>query len=538
MGEMVLLKDLADKVTDSKDDIILAKVNGKLQELTKTVDSDSLIEFVTTADPAGNLTYKRSATLILLKAVYDIIDKDMIEKFKVEFSLSKGYYCTLKGKQKLTVPLIEAIENRMREIVRADIPIEKITMSTGDAIKSFAKHRMYDKETLFRFRRHSTVNIYSLDGFKDYYYGYMAPSTGYIKYFKLYPYDEGLVLQMPECSNTRSVPEFRPQHKLFTVMEETTKWGEMLGIETVGELNEAISAGRGNELILVQEALQEKKLADIASTISKDPSKKFIMMAGPSSSGKTTTSYRLSIQLMAHGMRPHQLSLDNYFLDREHTPRDENGDYNFECLEALDVELFNNNMTDLLNGHEIEIPDFNFKTGKREYNGNKMKLGENDVLVIEGIHGLNDKLSHSLPKESKYKIYLSALTQLNVDEHNRISTTDCRLLRRMVRDARTRGASAKRTIAMWHSVRKGEELNIFPYQEEADVMFNSSLIYELSVLKQYAEPLLFGIKEDEPEFAEAKRLLKFLDYFLCISPESIPINSIAREFVGGSCFNV
>ena len=539
MGEMVLLKELALKEQKNyQDDIVLAKVNGKLRELTKTADSDSVIEFITTKDSDGALTYKRSATFILLKAVYDVVPKEKIEKFKVEFSLSKGYYCTLKGSEPVTNELIVKIENRMKEIVLMDLPIEKISMSTDDAVKAFAKYGMHDKEKLFRFRRHSSVNVYSIDGFKDYYYGYMVPSTGYIKYFKLFPYNEGFVIQFPEKNSTKTIPEFTPQNKLFNIMKETSEWGEMLGIETVGDLNAAIASGKANELILVQEALQEKKLADIASMIASDRSRKFIMMAGPSSSGKTTTSYRLSIQLRAHGLKPHQLSLDNYFKNREFTPRDENGNYDFECLEALDVELFNQNMTDLLNGKRVEIPGFNFKTGKREYNGNYMELGPNDVMVIEGIHGLNDKLSYSLPRESKFKIYLSALTQLIVDEHNRIPTPDCRLLRRMVRDARTRGTSAKNTIAMWYSVRRGEELNIFPYQEEADAMFNSSLIYELSVIKQYAEPLLFGISPDEPEYPEAKRLLKFLDYFLSITPESIPINSITREFIGGSCFNV
>ena len=538
MGEMVLLKDLADKVTDSKDDIILAKVNGKLQELTKTVDSDSLIEFVTTAEPAGNLTYKRSATLILLKAVYDIIDKDMIDKFKVEFSLSKGYYCTLKGKQKLTVPLIEAIENRMRELVSADIPIEKITMSTGDAIKSFAKHRMYDKETLFRFRRHSTVNIYSLDGFKDYYYGYMAPSTGYIKYFKLYPYDEGFVMQMPKRKEPEILPEFTPSPKIFQVQKEAEKWGEMMGVSVVGELNEKISHGQMQELLLISEALQEGRISGIAEEIIRRGGVRFVMIAGPSSSGKTTFSHRLSIQLAAHGMKPHPIAVDNYFVNRVDTPKDENGNYNYECLEALDVELFNRDMNALLAGEKVELPRFNFKLGKREYKGDYLQMQPNDILVIEGIHGLNDKLSYSLPKESKFKIYISALTQLNIDEHNRIPTTDGRLIRRIVRDNRTRGTSAKDTIAMWPSVRRGEDENIFPYQEQADVMFNSALLYELAALKLYAEPVLFQIQPEDAEYQEAKRLLKFLDYFVGIPSEDIPKNSILREFVGGSCFDV
>ncbi|MCM1307001.1 MAG: nucleoside kinase [Butyrivibrio sp.] len=539
MEKKILLKELADeRQSEYRGRIILAKVDGKLSELTNAVGADSRIEFITTAQNDGALTYKRSATLIMLKAIYDVVPRQKIDKVKAEFSLSKGYYCTIKGDVSVTEELLLSVKKRMRELVEADIPIVKKSLKTGEAVENFRKHGMYDKEKLFSYRRSSLVNVYSLDGFEDYYYGYMAPSTGYIEYFDLYKYDEGFVIQFPTTEAPELVPEFAPQKKLFGVLKESSEWSEMLQVETVGDLNEVIAHGKINELILVQEALQEKKLADIAASIAADRSRKFIMIAGPSSSGKTTTSYRLAIQLRAHGMAPHQISLDNYFVNREDTPLDANGNYNFECLEALDVEQFNKDMTALLNGKSVEIPSFNFKIGKREYNGEVKRLGPNDVLVIEGIHGLNEKLSYSLPKESRFKIYLSALTQLNIDEHNRIPTTDGRLLRRMVRDARTRGTIARKTIAMWSSVRRGEEENIFPFQEEADVMFNSALIYELAVLKQYAEPLLFGITPEHEEYAEAKRLLKFLDYFLGVGAENIPINSIAREFVGGSCFNV
>ncbi len=539
LEKRVKLEELAkEKQQEYNAKIVLAQVNGKLKELTKTAAEGDNVIFLTMRDTAGALTYKRSATLILLKAIYDIYSRDNIEKVKVEFSLSKGYYCSVKGNVKVDDKFISLVKARMDEIVKADYPIIKESVSTSDAVASFEKHGMYDKEKLFRYRRSSKVNVYSLDGFEDYYYGYMVPSTGYVDVYDLFLYDEGFVIQFPTTEEPDKIPAFEPQNKLFNVLKQSSAWGEMLNVETVGALNDTIAKGEINELILVQEALQEKKLADIAQTISSDPSKKFIMMAGPSSSGKTTTSFRLAIQLRAHGMVPHQISLDNYFVDREHTPVDEDGNFNFECLEALDIEQFNKDMTALLNHEKVELPSFNFKTGKREYNGDVKYLGPNDVLVIEGIHGLNDKLSYSLPKESKFKIYLSALTQLNIDEHNRIPTTDGRLIRRMVRDARTRGASAKKTISMWNSVRRGEEENIFPFQEEADVMFNSALIYELAVLKQYAEPLLFSITPDEPEYQEAKRLLKFLDYFLGVSSENIPINSIVREFVGGSCFNV
>lgn len=539
MGKISLEQLAKESQAEYKYQIVLAKVGNKLRELTGEVEEGTKVEFITTADADGMLTYKRSATLIMLKALYDVyLPRESLERVKVEFSLSKGYYCTIKGDLEINDMFLKILKERMMEIVDANMPIKKKKMKVDDAIAQFARHGMHDKEKLFRYRIGSEVNVYMLDGYEDYYYGYMTPTTGYIKYFDLYAYDEGFAIQFPSTSEPDVVPEFKPQHKVFNVLKDSSKWSEILGVETVGDLNEVITSGGINELILVQEALQEKKLADIASQIANDRSKKFVMMAGPSSSGKTTTSFRLAIQLRAQGLKPHQLSLDNYFVNREDTPKDEFGNFNFECLEALDVEQFNKDMTDLLNGKTVEIPSFNFKLGRREYNGNYMTLGENDILVIEGIHGLNDKLSYTLPKESKFKIYLSALTQLSIDEHNRIPTTDGRLLRRMVRDARTRGASAKKTISMWYSVRKGEEKYIFPFQEEADAMFNSALIYELAVIKQYAEPLLFGIKPEDPEYSEAKRLLKFLDYFLGISSEDLPKNSIVREFVGGSCFNV
>lgn len=537
MAEMVSLLQLARENQHNYDaDIVLAKKGEKLMELHKEVADASDITWVTTKTSCGNLAYRRSATLMMLKAIYDVVPREKIEKVKVDFSLSKGYYCFIRGDVKVNDEFLSKIRNRMMELVVADIPIVKRTVSTGEAIKRFREHGMLDKVELFKYRRSSFVNIYSIDKFEDYFYGYMVPSTGYIKYFELYPYDEGFVLQLPTKEQPNVLPDFKPQNQLFGILKENSLWGENLGVGTVGELNNVISEGRINDLILVQEALQEKKLAEIAARIASDKTKKFIMIAGPSSSGKTTTSYRLAIQLRAHGLVPHQISLDNYFVDRHLTPLDENGNYNFECLEALDIEGFNKDMTDLLNHKTVEMPSFNFKTGKREYNGKYMTLGANDVLVIEGIHGLNDKLSYTLPAECKFKIYLSALTQLNVDEHNRIPTTDTRLLRRMIRDARTRGSSAKKTLSMWESVRRGEEQYIFSFQESADVMFNSASIYEIAALKQYAEPLLFNIPATEPEYMEAKRLLKFLDYFLGIPTENIPINSIVREFVGGSCF--
>ena len=538
-NEGISYTEIAKDFQDQYDSpIVLVLKNGKLTELFKKVTSDCRIEFLTTKTSPGIEAYRRSATLIMLKAFYDVVGNKNINKISVQYSLSKGYYCTLNSKVKLNQELLDKVKIRMNEIVAENAQINKRTIGTTSAIDLFNRHRMYDKEKLFKYRRASKVNIYSLKGFEDYFYGYMVPNTGYVKYFDLFLYDEGFVLQLPTKENPNVVPEFKPQKNLFNVLKESEKWSETLKIDTVGALNEQISQGNIKDIILVAEALQEKKIAEIATMIAESKDKKFIMIAGPSSSGKTSFSHRLSIQLKANGLNPHPIGVDDYFINRDITPRDENGNYNFEVLEALDIEQFNKDMLDLLDGKTIKMPTYNFITGKREYKGNTLTLGKDDILVIEGIHGLNDKLSYALPKNSKFKIYISALTQLNIDEHNRISTTDGRLIRRMVRDARTRGISAEETIARWQSVRNGEESYIFPFQEEADVMFNSALIYELSVLKQFAEPLLFGIPSTSPEYVEAKRLLKFLDYFLGVNTEDIPNNSLVREFVGGSCFNV
>ena len=364
----------------------------------------------------------------------------------------------------------------------------------------------------------------------------MASSTGMLGVFDIFLYDEGIVLQLPVKNAPLEVPEFNPQTKLFNVLKESTSWAKMLGMSTVGELNDHITNGDMTSFMLTQEALQEQKIVEIVDEIKKRPHTKFIMIAGPSSSGKTTFSHRLSIQLMANGYKPHPIAVDNYFVEREQTPIDENGDYNYEDLHAVDIELFNKHMTRLLNGEKVELPEFNFKFGRKEYNGNFLQLGEEDVLVIEGIHCLNDELSYSLPIDSKFKIYISALTQLNVDEHNRVATTDGRLIRRMARDYRTRGASAKRTLSMWESVRKGEEKNIFPFQEEADIIFNTTLVYEFAVLKKYAEPLLQGVPETESVYTNAQRLLGLLSHVTPLDKELIPKNSILREFVGGSAF--
>ena len=530
-------EEIANEYQDKYDNMIaLVTENGKIRELIKKANKDCDLTFLTLRDNIGHKTYVRTALMTLVKAVHDVLGGEKVKKVKVEFAIGQGYYCDVKMDEKLTDDMVKKINERMRQMVADDLPITKKSYPIDEARAIFKEHHMEDKEKLFRYRRSSFV--YCLDGYYDYYYGYMLPSTGYLKYFDLMLYENGILLLIPGTEEPDKIDYFEPREKFFHTLKTSSLWGEMMGIDSVGDLNDTVCRGDIGDMILVQEALQERRIGEIAREIVERGNVKFVLIAGPSSSGKTTFSHRLSIQLRTYGMKPHPIALDDYFVNRDQTPRDENGDYNFECLEAIDIKQFNEDMNRLLAGEEVELPRFNFKTGLREYNGNFKKLGAEDILVIEGIHGLNPKTTLSMPDESKFKVYISALTNLNVDEHNRIPTTDGRLLRRMVRDARTRGTSARRTIEMWPSVRRGEEMYIFPFQESADEMFNSVLIYELAVLKQYAEPLLFSIQKGEPEYYEAKRLLKFLEYFQGIDSQNVPSNSICREFIGGSCFHV
>ena len=522
-----------------ENDIILGLVNNKLRELNKCLDRDCELEFVTTKDNDGRKTYNRGLIILMLRAIYNVLGKKISRKVSIDFSVSNGLYCTLYKQSKLTKEDVKNIKAEMQNLVERDIIIEKKRIATSDAVDLFHKYGMYDKEKLFRYRRSSRTNIYSLEKYEDYFYGYMPYSTGMIKYFDLLYYEGGIMLVLPSKEDPKRVDEYKPQPKLFNTLKESNKWSQTMGIDTVGALNDIIVKGDINELILIQEALQEARISEIAKQIKENADKKFVMIAGPSSSGKTTLSHRLSVQLRTHGLIPHPIGIDNYYKERTpdaNIPVDEYGKPDLESLDAIDVGLFNEHMTDLVNGKTVDLPIYNFVTGRREYKGNYTKLGPEDILVIEGIHGLNDELSYSLSRDMKFKIYISALTTLNVDEHNRISTTDGRLIRRIVRDARTRGASAKDTIDMWPSVRRGEERNIFPYQEEADVMFNSALIYELAILKPYAEPMLFDVGQGTKASLEAKRLLKFLDYFLSVNSDQVPTNSILKEFVGGSIF--
>ncbi len=522
--------------TSEDDDIILAVYNGKLMELNRIVPEDGEVIFLTTADKNGRRAYRRSVVFLMQRALMGLYPEGDVD-IVVNHSLGQGYYCQVKGNVQVDDVFLANLKAEMLNLVEQDLPLTKTSIKTEDARKIFAARGMHDKENLMKYRTSSNTNVYELDGCIDYFYGYMAPNTGRLKYFDLYAYDDGFVLQFPD-KDTKKVADFQPANHLFQVLKDSEQWGQDMGIPTVAALNDAICEGKSREIILSQEAYMERRIGALAEQIAADPDKKFVMIAGPSSSGKTTFSHRLSAQLKALGVNPHPIPLDDYYLDRDQIPLDEFGEKDFESIEGLDIDLFNSDMVKLLQGERVLLPSFNFKIGKREYKDHYMQLGSKDILVIEGIHGLNDRMSASLPKESKFKIYISALTQLNIDEHNPLATTDGRLIRRIVRDARTRGTSAKDTIAMWDSVRRGEEKNIFPFQEQADVMFNSALIYEMAVLKTYAQPQLFAIPPDCKEYAEAKRLLKLMDYFLNMPADDICNNSLVREFIGGSCFNV
>ena len=515
--------------------VVLVSADGRIRELHKELERDCALQLITTGQPLGFHTYRRSMILLLLDAVRRTAGR-RVEKAVLHYSVGCGYYFTIRGEQKLDQEFLDRVKACMQELSGRAIPIQKRSVNTAEARKLFAAWGMEDKEKLFRFRRVSRVNLYRLEDYEDYFYGYMVWNTSYLKYFDLCLYDEGFVLLLPEMDQPEMVPPFLPSEKVFRIQQESERWGEQMEIDGVGDLNACISRGENGRMMLVAEALQESRISEIASEIAGRPETKFVMIAGPSSSGKTTFSRRLAIQLTARGLRPHTVSLDNYYLNRADSPRDENGNYDFECVEALDIALFQQQMESLLKGKRVELPCFNFHTKRREFRGDYLKLGPGDILILEGIHGLNDQLSFMLPAGSKFKIYISALTQLNIDEHNRIPTTDGRLIRRIVRDYLTRSTSARETIAMWPSVRRGEQKYIFPFQDQADALFNSALIYEFAVLKLYAEPVLFQVPEDAPEYPEARRLLKFLDYFVGMPSDTVPQNSILREFIGGSCF--
>lgn len=518
-------------------EILLALQDYSVKELFQKITCDCTVQFLTIQEDAGRKCYMRGLTLVMLKAFHEVLGADQIENILVEYSIGDGYYCDFIGKIALTEQIIQQVKQKMQQFIEQDLPFVKSKIQTEEAMERFEQYGMHEKQKLLHYRRLSKANVYQLGKFENYFYGPMPHRTGVLKQFDLFLYEQGFILLLPGKEDPKKIGPFAPKQKLFQTLQESNAWGHKMDVDTIGALNDAVARGNIHNLILVQEAFQEKKIAEIAEQIKQRQDKKIILIAGPSSSGKTTFSHRLSVQLQTLGLKPHPIEVDNYFVDRENTPKDAFGNYDYESLQAIDVEQFNQDMRDLLDGKEVHLPFFNFQLGKREYRGNYKKLGKDDILVIEGIHALNGALSYTLEREREFKIYISALTQINIDEHNRIPSTDGRLLRRIVRDARTRGTTAKETIAMWPSVRRGEEKNIFPYQEDADIMFNSALIYELCILKQYAEPALFGIERNCKEYTEAKRLLKFLDYVIGISSEEVPTNSILREFIGNSCFS-
>ncbi|MBQ9467767.1 MAG: nucleoside kinase [Clostridia bacterium] len=532
--------------------IILAKVGQKFVELNKTVPGDSTfphgdqspkeLTFYTTKDRDGHRTYERGATMMFLRAMTHVLGR-RIASLRLEYAIGDGLYFSLELKaqpgeeNEISEEKLAEVKATMERYARDNEKFFKTKMNLQDAIDLFRHHGMHDKERLLHYRRTSVVNVYRLGNYYDYYYGYMPPSTGYVNIFDMRKVEGGVLLILPHHAHPDMPGNPEIPVQLFSVRRRTDEWCEGIGVPTVAALNDAITRGEGRNIILASEAYQEHNIGEIARQI-KEENRRIVMIAGPSSSGKTSFSHRLSIQLANVGLHAHPIACDNYYVERGKTPKDENGEYDFECLEALNIELFNEQMTALLRGEKVDLPTFNFRSGLPEYNGNYLRIGKDEVLVIEGIHGLNDRLSYAIRPEDKFKIYISAITSLNIDEHNRIPTTDNREIRRMVRDARTRGFSAASTISRWQSVRHGEEKHIFPFQEDANVMFNSASLYELAVLKTFAEPLLFAIPTDAPEYPEAKRLLKFLEYFLGLSCEDVPRNSLVREFIGGSIFPV
>ncbi|WP_035292078.1 nucleoside kinase [Clostridium sp. KNHs214] len=512
---------------------ILAKIDEDIFELNSPIEKEGKFELMDISTDMGMSVYIRSLQFVLIKAVYDIFPEASVT---IEHSLGKGIFGEVHKEEKLNEGDILRIKNRMQEIINADIHIEKVSINKGKAIEIFKKYSMYDKVRLLNHLNKDTVSLYRMDGRYDYFYGPMAYSTGILKLFDLIYYNTGVILRFPTQDDINVIPTYEGYSKLAKIFYETEQWGKILHVGDVGALNDKVENGDIINMVRVAEALHEKKIAIIADKIHEREKVKIVLIAGPSSSGKTTFSRRLGIQLRVNGLMPIPISLDDYFVDRDDTPKDENGEYDFESIEALDLKLFNEHLNRLLKGEEVKIPTFNFKVGKREWLGNTLKVPNNGILVVEGIHGLNEMLTSTIPKENKFKIYISALTQLNIDNHNRIATTDVRKIRRMVRDYLSRGYAAEETLAMWPSIKRGEEKNIFVFQEEADIMFNSTLVYELCILKKYALEQLSCVKPNSPVYYEALRLKSFLKFFKDLDGKYVPDNSILREFIGGSCF--
>lgn len=531
----VLLMELAEKHQDRYDTpIVAARVNNVLTHIQECLEVEAKVDFFDLRTGQGSKVYERSLSFVMIVAAHRLFPGKQVV---VEHSLGDGIYCELLLDRALTATDVAALEQAMHKVVDENLPILRRVLPLGEAMGEFARSGYQGKARLLQQVERATVSVYSCGGIIDYLYGPMVPSTGYLHQMELRFYAPGFILRFPKKENPTVIPEFVDRPKLAQILLEAARWGELLGCCSVSDLNESLADGRFAETLRVAEALHEKKVAQIADIADdKRHATRLILIAGPSSSGKTTFARRLGVQLRVHGIRPVSISLDDYFLDRDRTPRDESGEYDFESIDALDLPLFNKHLVDLLEGRTVEPPRYNFKTGFREFPGKKLSLGPDQILVIEGIHGLNPKLTSSIPRASKLLIYVSALTQLSIDDHNRIPTTETRLIRRIVRDNEFRGRDALSTLKLWPSVRRGEEINIFPFQEEADVMFNSALIYELAVLRRHAEPLLEKISPDEPEYLEARRLLGFLRHFRRAPEDQVPLTSILREFIGKSSF--
>lgn len=524
-------RDVAHRYTTP---VVAANVDNEVKDLQSVLEQDSEVDFFDLHTDIGMRVYQRSLTLVMIVAVQELFPGCEVT---IDHSLSKGHYCELHHGREVTPEDISMIDQRMRQIIVEDRPIVRKIMLKAEAVELCKAAGQQEKANLIQQLDRETVSIYYCGEVYGYFYGTMTPSTAYLKIFDLKYYPPGIILRLPQKNNPDVLPEFIENPKLFKVFQEGARWGNILKCGYVATLNEYNKNGNIKDIIRIAEALHEKKVAQIADFIaSHRDGVRIILVAGPSSSGKTTFVQRLNIQLRVNGVWPVPVSLDDYFVDRDKTPLDENGDYDYEMIESIDLELFNAHLARILAGEEVELPTFNFKTGKREYRGHRIKINRGQPLIIEGIHGLNEQLTTSIPRHCKTKIYVSALTQLSIDNHNRIPTTDTRLIRRIVRDSQFRSHDALTTLKMWPSVRRGEEHNIFPFQEQADVMFNSALIYELAVLKKYAEPLLNKVARETPEYSEARRLLNFLEYFSLLADDEIPNNSILREFIGKSCF--
>lgn len=526
-------KEIVDKYYNN-DEIILCELGGDTYELGTRIPYSGNIKVIYANSEIGWKVYSRALQYIFIKASLDLFPNS---KIKIEHSISKGIFGEIIKETPLNAEEIQKIKQEMISLIKKDLQIKKIAMPKEKAMNIFKDYGMDEKIKLLSQMDFASVDLYELDGRYDYFYGQMAYSTGIIKAFDLVLYSHGFVLQNPTKEDIKILAPFKEEKTLANIFYETKEWLDILGTGDVGSLNEKIDSGDLKSVVLVAEALHEKKIASIADSIVGKDKVKVILIAGPSSSGKTTFAERLGVQLRVNGIKPVRISLDDYFLDREFTPKDENGEYDFESIYSIDIELFNKNLNELLKGEIIEIPTYNFRTGKREWLGNNLKLPEDGVVVIEGIHGLNPMLTKEIAEELKFKIYISALTQLNIDNHNRIATTDVRKVRRIVRDYLSRGYGAEETLLMWPSIKRGEKKNIFVYQDQADIMFNSTLVYELCVLKQYALKELNKIKSASPAYHEAVRLKAFLSFFREIEFDNVLANSILREFIGGSCFH-